>query len=170
MTSEHRGRLTAELIAFYRDEGRTPSGYSRAQILGWPDDKWELHHDFIQWVFPLDEPSRFNLDAPVLDVATITQWRADSLLRERMKHSFGRWLQFCGIVRTNAGLILECPNPDVWDGPNHNWLRITRVLRSLTLLGLDDEADAFFALLTTVRSRIDQTTWNYWAAARLAGR
>jgi hypothetical protein len=53
----------------------------------------------------------------------------------------------------------------VWDRQNHNWLRITRVLRSLNLLGLPDDAQAFFPLLTTMRGKIDPTTWQYWERA-----
>ena len=57
----------------------------------------------------------------------------------------------------------------MWCRQNHNWLRITRVLRSLHLLGLPDEARAFFALLATVRQQIDPTTWRYWEAAARPG-
>lgn len=103
----------------------------------------------------------FNPDAPVLDTTTIARIRSDPLLRR----SFDRWLSFCGITRTDDGLSFDNPNPHIWDRQNHNWLRITRVLRSLNLLGLPDEAQAFFALLATIRSKIDPTTWKYWERA-----
>ena len=85
--------------------------------------------------------------------------------QERLRRAFDRWLAFCGVVRTDNGLAFDNPNLQVWGRQNHNWLRITRVLRSLNLLGLPDEAQAFFALLTTIRSRIDTTTWRYWEQA-----
>ncbi len=163
--TQHPGRLNSELLAFYGDKGHTPSGYTREQVLGWPDRDWEIHHDFIQWIFPTDQASMYNSDAPVLDAATITRWRADHMLLDRLRQSFDRWLKFCGIVCTSEGLAFDRPNPDVWNRQNHNWLRITRVLRSLTLLGLTDEAQSFFALLTTVRTKIDRTTWSYWDGA-----
>lgn len=160
------GRLTAELLAFYGDdEGRTASGYTLEQVLAWPDEDWELQHDFIQWLFATDQESMFNPDAPVLDAATAARFRADPLRRHRLRRAFDRWLSFCGVVRTDAGLAFDRPNPDVWARPNHNWLRVTRVLRSINLLGLTAEAQAFFALLTTTRSRIDPTTWGYWERA-----
>ena len=164
--TEPPGHLCRELVAFYGDAaGRTASGYTLEHVLGWDDEDWELQHDFIQWVFATDEPSMFNADAPVLDAATIARFRADPLLRHRLRRSFDRWLAFCGISRTADGLTFENPNSDVWNRPNHNWLRITRVLRSLNLLGLGDEAQAFLALLTTVRAGIAPTTWAYWERA-----
>ncbi|MEO2087970.1 MAG: opioid growth factor receptor-related protein [Gemmataceae bacterium] len=164
--TERPGHLCPELLAFYGDEeGPNSSGYTLEQVLGWHDEDWEHQHDFIQFLFPTDEPSMYNPDAPVLDAATVSQFRSDPLLRHRLRRSFDRWLAFCGIARTADGLAFDKPNPGVWSRPNHNWLRITRVLRSLNLLGLPDEAQAFLALLTTIRSRIDATTWGYWERA-----
>jgi hypothetical protein len=164
--ADRPGRLCPELLAFYGDEeGRSASGYTLDAILGWPDEDWELQHDYVQWLFATDQESMFNPDAPVLDAATIARFQADPLLRHRLRRSFDRWLSFCGVTRTDAGLAFDRPNSDVWGRPNHNWLRITRVLRSLNLLGLGDEARAFFVLLTTIRPRIDPTTWAYWERA-----
>lgn len=164
--TERPGHLCPELLAFYGDdEGPNSSGYTLEQALAWDDEDWESQHDFIQFLFPTDEPSRDNPDAPVLDAATVARFRADPLLRHRLRRSFERWLAFCGIIRTDDGLAFDNPNPRVWGRANHNWLRITRVLRSLNLLGLPDEAQAFFALLTTIRAKIDPTTWGYWERA-----
>ena len=76
----HAGRLTAELLAFYGDEGgRTTSGYTLGQVLGWPDGEWEDRHDFIQWVFPTDEPSMRESgrqgDAGVVGHARCRTWQ-----------------------------------------------------------------------------------------------
>src|SRR5262249_5115577 len=147
------------------DEGTNSSGYTLEQVLEWDDEDWELQHDFIQWLFATDEQSMFNADAPVLDAPAIARFRTDPLLRHRLRRSFDRWLAFCGVVRTDDGLAFDNPNPRVWDRRTHNWLRITRVLRSLNLLGLTDEAQVFFALLTSIQSRIDPATWGYWERA-----
>jgi hypothetical protein len=157
--TERPGHSCAELLAFYGDEeGRTASGYTLEQVLGWDDEDWELQHDFIQWLFATNEPSMYNPDAPVLDAATIARFRADPLLRHRLRRAFDRWLAFCGISHSYDSLTFDDPNPRVWDRQNHNWLRVTRVLRSMNLLGLFDEAQAFFTLLTTIRAKIDPTT------------
>jgi hypothetical protein len=78
------------------------------------------------------------------------------------------------LVERNDGSIGECPNfkaraADVWTMPNHNWLRITRILRSLTLLGLEREAQALYACLSdfyrTRRFPIPASTFRYWTGA-----
>lgn len=164
------GRLTAELLNFYGDEeGRTSSGYTLEQILDWPDTEWEFHHDFIQWLFPTDQESKFDADSPVLDAGTIARFRSDPLRQNRLRRSFDRWLHFCGVIRTDTVLAFEHRNPVVWNGPNHNWLRITRVLHSLNLLGLKNQAREFFALLVTVRDTIEPTTWRFWEKASRTG-
>ncbi|KAF2762434.1 hypothetical protein EJ05DRAFT_471460 [Pseudovirgaria hyperparasitica] len=51
---------------------------------------------------------------------------------------------------------------------NHNHLRITRILRSLRVLGLTKEADAFFAALESVqaeRGKFSDTSLKYWRRA-----
>ena len=36
------------------------------------DEEIEYTHDFIQWLFPTDTPSRYNSEAPVLNQEDIT--------------------------------------------------------------------------------------------------
>jgi Opioid growth factor receptor (OGFr) conserved region len=64
--------------------------------------------------------------------------------------------------------------PDVWAYPNHNWLRITRILRCLSLLRFDREARAFFARLEAMdgsrKFPISAETFQYWSEASSVGR
>ena len=54
--TERPGHLCPELLAFYGDdEGRTASGYTLEQILDWPDEDFEVQHDFVQWLFATDD-------------------------------------------------------------------------------------------------------------------
>lgn len=52
---------------------------------------------------------------------------------------------------------------------NHNFLRITRILRSLTLLGCEQHAAAFFHSLEQIyvdnADTIGETTMRYWREA-----
>src|ERR1700722_9350707 len=125
-----------ELISFYLKESPNSDGRLLEEIWQWPDEDWELEHDFIQHLFPLDQPSAFNADAPILDKDIIQAWHKDKLLQHNLRTSYERWLRFCGIERLDGKLRLADPKPNVWGGMNHNWLRITRVLRCLNLLGL----------------------------------
>jgi hypothetical protein len=48
----------SRLLDFYRGVGADTEGRRLEDILAWPDDDLEEVHDFIQWLFPLPEPSR----------------------------------------------------------------------------------------------------------------
>ena len=56
--------FSSPLIAFYlkqNSEGRFP--YPLTEILeDWDEGELEYNHDYIQWLFPLDEESPFNPD------------------------------------------------------------------------------------------------------------
>ena len=162
----------SRLLEFYRGEGRDVRGRSLAEVLAFPDDRWESVHDFIQWIFPLREPSGFNPDAPLLAEADVEAFRAEPELKGNLLRSLDRFLAFLGLVR-EGDRVVEGPNfrarRDVWDGPNHNWLRITRVLHSLRVLGLVDEAEDLFAYLEDAyrggQSAITADTFRYWEGA-----
>jgi hypothetical protein len=166
----------SQLLAFYRGEGTDAEGRSLQELRSWNNDELERVHDFIQWMFPLREPSRFNPDAPLLTAADVAAFRGDAFLRSRLTKSFERILVFLGLSLAENGTIVEGPNfadrvPEIWAAPNHNWLRITRILKSLTALGLESEAQALFArleaLYTECRFPITTDTFRYWSEAIL---
>jgi hypothetical protein len=164
----------SQLVDFYRGTGTDAEGRRLDEILAWPDGRLEAIHDFIQWLFPLPEPSRFNPDAPLLTPQDVALFRQDSTLRANLRRSFERILPFLGLAETADGEVAVGPNfdrraPDVWDYPNHNWLRITRILRSLHLLGLEAESQALYHRLEDFHSRrrfpIGDDTFRYWTDA-----
>jgi hypothetical protein len=164
----------SRLLDFHRGEGTDAEGRRLDDILAWPDGRLEAVHDFIQWLFPLPEPSRFNPDAPLLTPEDIATFRQDSALRANLRRSFERILTFLGLQEADGGEVVEGPNfakraPDVWNYPNHNWLRITRILRSLRLLGLEAEAQALYRRLDDFHARrkfpIGDDTFRYWTDA-----
>ncbi len=164
----------SQLIDFYRGTATDSQGRTLDEILSWSDGRFEAIHDFIQWLFPLPEPSRFNAAAPLLTAEDIAAFRADDNLRAKLARSFHRFLAFLGLSLTAAGTVVESGNfaarvPDAWESPNHNWLRVTRVLRSLTLLGLGEQARSLYSWLETsykkVRFPIPPDTFQYWTEA-----
>jgi hypothetical protein len=164
----------SRLINFYRGEGTDSEGRRLDDILAWGDNQLEAVHDFIQWLFPLHEPSRFNPDAPLLTAEDITAFRSDATLQANLHRSFERILSFLGMQMTASGEVVDGPNfarraLDVWNYQNHNWLRVTRILRSLHLLGLDIEAQALYRRLEDFHSwrrfPIDDDTFRYWTSA-----
>jgi hypothetical protein len=163
----------SQLIDFYRGEGTDAEGRRLDDILSWSNGRLEAVHDFIQWLFPLPEPSRFNPDAPLLTPDDIAAFRQDPALRNNLRRSFERILQFLGL-QEQGGEVVEGPNlvrraQGVWDHPNHNWLRVTRILRSLHLLGLEAEAEALYRRLeefhASRRFPIGDDTFRFWTGA-----
>jgi hypothetical protein len=128
----------ARIIGFLR--GQSPDGAGRylSEIQQWPDQELESVHDFIQWLFPLTDPSPVNPDAPVLDAGTISQIQSRPELLDAVRASLERMRRF-----------YEGSSHWLTAG-NHNHLRITRILKCLKLLGLDAEADAFFQYLDRI--------------------
>lgn len=109
------------------------------------DDFWlEQTHDFIQWLFPLNELSRASSHAPLVDGVTIKAFRSDDLLKKHMRVCLVRMVKFLGL-RFDGKTLEKATNWNQRKGEwftthSHNSLRITRILKSLTLLGLKQDA------------------------------
>jgi hypothetical protein len=176
------------LIAFYRDGARDNRGRTLSEILSWPDEDLEDIHDFIQWLFPLAEPSGANPSAPTLNSDVVAAFRTTPEMRERLLLSFRRMLRFYGFCWSTTHtppsylcvptgekpIILRAPDfqyrADNWLRPmNHNHLRLTRILRSTLLLGLEAESKALFDALNAVYrefpTRISARTHAFWSDA-----
>lgn len=121
---ERRLKVSSLIEHFYRNGGYP---YHIFEILEWSNEKWEDHHDFIQWIFPTTTPSKFNLSAPVLDdtAAKILKVYTDTILK-----LVNKFKEF--IIATDA---LGCLN--------HNYLRVSRVIQFLMEIGMRDEAEKF---------------------------
>lgn len=165
------------LLAFYRETGLDQSGRRFEDILR-RDNAWlESTHDYIQWLFPLDTASGANPLAPVLTPEDIRAFNEDPALREGLLRAYSLMLAFYGFKREqppHPPLITRAADFDerakVWLRPyNHNFLRITRILRSLTLLGLRIEAQSFFAALIVLYRQhenvIGSDTFRFWKNA-----
>jgi opioid growth factor receptor-like protein len=154
------------IIDFFN--GGRPDGAGRylSELQTWPDERLESVHDFIQWMFPLTEPSPVNPGAPVLDDDTIREIRSRPEVQAHVRASWQRMKQFY-------------EGSHHWISPgNHNHLRITRILKCLRLLGLDEEATAFFSWLKEIydeerrkpRPGISERTFQFWMSASKVAR
>jgi hypothetical protein len=172
--SEFNEEIMSRLVDFTRCRAPDTQGRYLHDIWTWDDDALESVHDFIQWLFPLPEASQFNPDAPLLTAEDIAAFRTNEQLRANLRRSFDRILSFLGLAWDADSDIVPGPNfesraADVWIAPNHNWLRITRILGSLRLLGLKPEAKALFARLEhfyeETRFPIPERTYRFWRDA-----
>ena len=172
--------MTADdpLLRFYRLDGTDARGRTLTEIWAWDAARLEGVHDYIQWLFPLPEPSAFNPKAPILTPETIAAFRADAQLRERLLRSLALMLDFYGLALDSVG------NGAPWIEPapgfaaksrgwlhagDHNHLRLTRILTSLRLLGRDDHSQALYRCLAGIAGdhphAISATTLDYWRKA-----
>lgn len=147
--------LKSRIIGFYGGTEPDHRGRYLHEIQQWPDDQLEAVHDYMQWLFPLPEPS--NAEAPVLTRKSMQEFRKQPKLQQKLRVSFQRMMSFYGLeVRSDQQLkVTRAPNfaakATVWlSRGNHNHLRITRILRCLTLLGLEAEAKAFLDCLVQI--------------------
>lgn len=81
-------------IGFYNGTEPDHRGRYLHEIQEWPDDQLQTIHDYIQWFFPLPEPSDFNLAAPVLNRESIQEFRTRPDLKEKLRVSFLRLMNF----------------------------------------------------------------------------
>jgi len=140
----------------------------------------ESVHDYVQWLFPLPERSGSNVAAPVLTRESIHEFRARPELQEKLRASFLRMMNFYGLEARLGERIRVTRAPNFaakaagWLSPgDHNHLRITRILRCSTLLGLEAEAKAFFDCLSEIYEdeqnqplpAISDETMQYWKEA-----
>ncbi len=146
----------SRLTDFLSGEGVDAAGRSHAQVLALDDAALESRHDFIQWLFPLPEPSAAVPGSPVLMRADTADLQADAQAQERLRRAANRMLRFY-------------QNTAHWRAPvDHNHLRITRIIRSLRLLAGDAPADAFRAQILRLLGEpppISRRTLDYWLAA-----
>ena len=122
-------------------------------ILERSNDWLEKCHDYIQLIFPTDKHSSYNLFAPVITAYEAEELSNDPIVQENMRKAVKRMMDFYA----ETGWITR---------NNHNYLRISRILRSLRLFHLDAEADEFYDFITKIADEhtdvITTKTRGYW--------
>jgi hypothetical protein len=170
----------SRITDFYLRKLKHPSGAYVDAIWKWQYGQLEYEHTFIQWLFPLPEMSQAVPSRPILMTADVRRFKADANLRDGLVKSLVLMLGFYGFELNEGGDASKTPTiqrsakyaerAKHWvTANNHNHLRITRILRSLTLLGLADYAKEFFAALQRVYlenvSIIGEVSYGYWKRA-----
>jgi hypothetical protein len=166
------------VVEFYNEKDVHPDGYSWETILGWDDTNLEVKHNYIQWLFPLKKASAQVPNSPILGEKEVALFRNDPELKRRLLRSFERMLRFYGfklaIGREKQAQIVR--SADIDDRKkewmtlgNHNYRRISRILESLRLLGLEDLSRLFYLAVRSLykedSSQIGWTTYSYWKEA-----
>lgn len=147
----------APVLAFLEGEGTDARGRTLFDVLAFDDAALERNHDFIQWLFPLQEPSRAVPGAPVLSHADVAAIRGSGMAQ-------------CALAAATDRMDVFYRSAHDWLMPNdHNHLRITRIIRSLRLLVGDEQADAFRAAILAraeeTGAPISARSRGYWETA-----
>tara|TARA_A100001388_G_C28718841_1_gene475277 strand:- start:39 stop:503 length:465 start_codon:yes stop_codon:yes gene_type:complete len=128
-------------------------------IWNFSDEDIEYTHDFIQLLFPLNEKSSAISNGIYLDSnEAILSIKANKLATENIVKS-SKW--FLSFLARNSH----------WKRKHdHNYLRITRIIKSLRLLVSDREANKFYESFMqlvdeNLKSKINSTTLTYWENA-----
>ncbi len=165
-------KTKSPLVSFYLGKGVDNRGRTFSDIINWDYESLESVHDFIQWLFPLKVPSAHNLEAPILSEADIAEFNNSAVLRSNVIKALSLMLDFYGfslksdhVIRSNR--YREQASNWLSYG-NHNMLRITRILKSLCVLGFNDYAQQFFHALQDVyrdNRNIIGDSYSYWKRA-----
>ncbi len=142
------------IVAFFDGSGTDRDGRTFEDLLDLDHVEFESDHRHIQWLFPTPEKSSFGYFTPRISPAEIHAFRSRPELRDRLRRALRHALDFLGLQLIEGEVLAVVEGPffshraAAWitEG-NHNYLRISRILRSLTCLGLEAEAQAFLAYL-----------------------
>ena len=121
------------LIDFLRGTGPDSHGRYHADILRFSDQELEETHDYIQWLFPLREESKAVPGSPYFENEEVVQiLKNNEDVQENIVAALVRMERF---YRDN----------DFWlRQGDHNHLRITRILKSISLLSSKENAVDFY--------------------------
>lgn len=141
------------VVPFLRGTRPDWDGRWLREIRQWDVDKLEEDHHYIQWLFPLPVESEVVI-APVLREWEVPEIRSTPRLRAEIVGSLHQMLAFYGyeLVERPGPVVIHAPHFATrvarWMTPdNHNYRRISRILRCLSLVGLFNDATAFLRML-----------------------
>lgn len=157
------------IIRFLSLKGTDDKGRMLSDLWDKSDLFLEFSHNYIQWMFPLNERSKHHPIAPVLDDEDIQFIQSHEEIKINMLHSFDVMLRFYGFDRDKLAIHRNnefLKKSKRWlTKNNHNFLRITRILKSLKLCGLDKYSEAFYETLVQFYKKypvITEETISYW--------
>ena len=105
-------------------------------------DRLEMHHGYIQWLFPVFENAGMNFESEPLTKASAKAIRENEDASRRVLKSYKLMLNFYGLQLMDETTGNVAPDPTVYERgidnlnySGHNWLRISRIITSLGELG-----------------------------------
>lgn len=156
--TDNLGIERTPLLRYLAGVGTDGAGRNLETVLGFTNTEMEKVHDWVQWAFPLPEPSKFQ-NSPLLTPWDIKRLQEDERLKANVAKLVNLYLAFLASTTD-------------WLAPrDHNHLRITRLIRFLTLIDQPDEAyRVYFLACEAMRETgfdFEQSHW-HWTEAKKA--
>lgn len=132
----------SEIIDFYSGKP-TSCNYTLSDIFAFNFIDMETVHDYIQWIFPLTEASQFHPNSPILTPDDINFFKNNLTLKWRVLALVNHYIRF---LHFNIHWVNE---------HDHNHLRITRMLKFLVLIGLEQTAKERLSEIIIIARAVD---------------
>lgn len=161
--------MSKDIIGFYKGTATNQKGTSFENIHAMTDNELEEDHFYIQWIFPLPEASKAVPEAPILRQEDINRFRESYELKSNMLKMALKMFDFYGLKvgeGESKGKIVKADDFDEkaqnWLTPrNHNFLRLSRIIRSMKLLGLEGLAKNFHKCLCGIYEENEEIIGSY---------
>jgi hypothetical protein len=146
-----------DILDFQNGARNHPSGFTFEEMLSQDDNWWESTHDFIQWMFPNNEPSKAQPETPYL---------ADLSYYQLLNH------QLIAAASYRFFEFLK-DNKDFRAGyPTHNDLRVTQMIKCVSLIQVSGHREEipmavwyFYKTIGLVEGSKDWDVVKYWHQA-----
>ena len=159
------------IILFYLGLQKTnKEPYTWQQVISFDNAKFESHHSFIQWLFPLPLKSAFNESCPLLEKTMSVAFSRNVFLMTRFEQSVVYFFKMLGLtlLKTDNKTVVEIADKhlllDKIKNHPHNNLRITRFMQSCGCLNVPHYAWALYIALLGVDGieSIVKDSLKYW--------
>ena len=164
--------MKIDILKFYAGEFPNTNKLYFNDIVNFDNTRLERSHVFIQWLFPLPQASKAVPGSPVLTDEEIAIFNKSDELKANLYYAFLVMLSFYGL-EINKKIIKSVDydtRANVWQYPHsHNYLRITRIIACLAILGLNNYSKMLYDCMIELYNEFpdDFTPDNkvYWDAA-----
>ena len=166
----------SRIVKFYENRAHDNFGRSLIEMQHYNHEQLENDHKYIQWMFPSSIKSVFNQSAPVLKRKDVEYIKQSEKIKENMKISLMVITDFLGLAKdyVENKYFVKNSRVEKWLTPeNHNFIRLSRILRSLILFDLKDEAQLLLNCLTEIYNNgykdIIGDSYYHWLASMKNG-
>jgi len=161
---------TKSFLDFYLGQCPNENGMKIEQIFTFSEEELEIHHNFIQWLFPMTVPSSVCPEALLATPEIISAFKQDRALQNQLLRATKMMLAHYGLRLLEDQVLMGEDFPSKKKNiSGHNLLRISRILKSLVTLGQHELSHCIFVCLNNLvhseMAELQSTVDSYWRAA-----